>query len=138
MEMLRIAEVWQVIFAAIRMRPRAPHGVCRSGALCDQPSRARLRRHCGATEVQRVAQDAPRWLAWIRKIGRLRRHHWGAGPPTPRFRTIQVCPKDLPTIMRQVERAVDRPAAPRREDAPDVQREATRVHHAARRRCGRM
>jgi hypothetical protein len=33
-----------------------------------------------------------------------------------RFRTIQVCPKDLPASLRQVERAVDRPA-PRREDA---------------------
>src|SRR5262245_9080034 len=60
MEMLRIADR-QVIFAAIRMRPRAPHGVCRSGVLCDEPSRARLRRRCGAAEVQRVAQDASRW-----------------------------------------------------------------------------
>jgi|GraSoiStandDraft_14_1057315.scaffolds.fasta_scaffold824938_1 hypothetical protein len=33
------------------------------------------------------------------------------------FRTIQGCPKDLPGLLRQVERAVDRPAAPRREEA---------------------
>src|SRR5262249_43213258 len=32
--------------------------------------------------------------------------------PTPRFRTIQVCPKDLPTALRQAERAVNRPNWP--------------------------
>src|SRR5437899_1909015 len=31
---------------------------------------------------------------------------------------IQVCPKDLPALLRQVEHAVDRPAAPTREGAP--------------------
>jgi DNA invertase Pin-like site-specific DNA recombinase len=31
-----------------------------------------------------------------------------------RFRTIQVCPKDLPATLQQVERAVNRPSAPRR------------------------
>jgi len=34
--------------------------------------------------------------------------------PTPRFRTIQVCPKDLPVPHRQVEGAVDRLATPSR------------------------
>src|SRR5262245_26610753 len=35
-----------------------------------------------------------------------------------RFRTIQVCPKDLLAILQQVERAVERPVAPMREGAP--------------------
>src|SRR5262249_34871903 len=35
-----------------------------------------------------------------------------------RFRTIQACPKDLLTALRQVEHAVDRPAAPTREGGP--------------------
>src|SRR6266516_4923074 len=34
--------------------------------------------------------------------------------PPPRFRTIQVWPKDLPTRMRQAERAVDQPQGARR------------------------
>jgi hypothetical protein len=36
----------------------------------------------------------------------------GSGALLPRrlkFRTIQVCPKDLPAVLRQVERAEDRP-----------------------------
>src|SRR5262245_22155913 len=36
---------------------------------------------------------------------------------SPRFRTIQVCAKDLAALLRQVERAVDRLLAPRREEA---------------------
>jgi hypothetical protein len=31
----------------------------------------------------------------------------GAGGALPRFRTIQVCPKDLRAALRQVERAED-------------------------------
>jgi hypothetical protein len=30
-------------------------------------------------------------------------------PPLPRFRTIQVCPKDLASALKQAERAVNRP-----------------------------
>jgi hypothetical protein len=45
-------------------------------------------------------------------------HRVGGAPP--RFRTIQVCPKDLPATLQQVERAVDdRLALPRRRK-PDV------------------
>jgi len=33
---------------------------------------------------------------------------WFGGTPS-RFRTIQVCPKDLSTDLPQVERAIDRP-----------------------------
>src|SRR6516164_2539725 len=40
-----------------------------------------------------------------------RKHRIGASSAPPRFRTIQVCPKDLPALLRQAERAVDRPAA---------------------------
>jgi hypothetical protein len=36
-----------------------------------------------------------------------------APKPTPRFRTFQVCPKDLPVRLRQAEGAVTRPAARR-------------------------
>ena len=39
-----------------------------------------------------------------------RRHF--EGRLTPRFRTIQVCPKDLPSALRQAERAVNRPNGP--------------------------
>src|SRR5215831_8261783 len=35
-----------------------------------------------------------------------------------RFRTIQVCPKDLPIPLRHLERAVDRPAAPKVRERP--------------------
>src|SRR5215470_10148294 len=34
------------------------------------------------------------------------------GRPTPRFRTIQVCPKDWPRVLRQLEGAVDRASSP--------------------------
>jgi hypothetical protein len=60
-----------------------------------------------------------------------------------RFRTIQVCPKDVPAVLRQAERPVDRPQGAvgcwwsllggRK---THVSCEATRVHHAARRRGG--
>src|SRR5262245_65578190 len=40
----------------------------------------------------------------------------GGLQPPPRFRTIHA--KDLPALLRQVERAVDRPAAPTREGIP--------------------
>jgi hypothetical protein len=33
-------------------------------------------------------------------------------PPTPRFRSIQVCPKDVAFALRQAERAVNRPNGP--------------------------
>jgi len=64
-------------------------------------------------------------------------------PPTSQFRTIQVCPKDWPSALRQAERAPNR--LPRRSPTgmigggtlgrePHVWHEAARVHHAARRR----
>ena len=34
--------------------------------------------------------------------------HVRGRPPAPRFRTIQVCPKDLPVALRQVGRAENR------------------------------
>jgi hypothetical protein len=49
----------------------------------------------------------------------------GLQPRAP-FRTIR--PKDLTTLLRQVERAVDRRR--QRGGNPDVRYEATRVHHA--------
>src|SRR5260370_26520512 len=39
-------------------------------------------------------------------------------PPTPRFRTIQACPKDLPAALRQAERAGDQAAAPKAGKSP--------------------
>src|SRR6516164_2487264 len=45
------------------------------------------------------------WSGWRHVEGRL----------TPRFRTFQVCPKDLPALLRQAERAADRPNARRSE-----------------------
>jgi hypothetical protein len=45
-------------------------------------------------------------LIRIRKIGRLRRHIEGQAAPTPRFRTFQVCPKDLRAALRQAERII--------------------------------
>src|SRR5262249_57478937 len=50
-----------------------------------------------------------------------------------RFRTIQVCPKDLPATLRQVEYAVGVGGPPQGRKS-DARREAARVHHAARRR----
>ena len=61
----------------------------------------------------------------------------GPGQRPTRFRTFQVWPKDLPASLRQVERAVDRPAAAQREE-PDVRHEAARVHHATWRRGSRV
>src|SRR5262249_2956537 len=71
------------------------------------------------------------------------------GQGRPRFRTIQVCLKDLPTVLRQAERAANRPQGPspagshsRRGMAsgrkPDVRHEAAGVHHAAGRRYSRV
>src|SRR5262245_56204001 len=54
-----------------------------------------------------------------------------------RFRTIQVCAKDLPALLRQFERAAERPAAPTRKE-PDVRHEAARFYYAPRRRGGGM
>jgi hypothetical protein len=42
----------------------------------------------------------------------------GIGAGMSEIRTIQVCPKDLPAFLRQIEHAVDRPAAPKREGGP--------------------
>src|SRR5215467_15945834 len=36
------------------------------------------------------------------------------GPTNPRFRTIQLCPKDLPALLREAECGVDRPNSRRR------------------------
>jgi hypothetical protein len=44
------------------------------------------------------------WSGWRHIEGR---------PPLPRFRTIQVCPKDLASALRQAEHAAYRPQAPR-------------------------
>src|SRR5262249_34045296 len=63
--------------------------------------------------------------------------HTPVGSVPPRFRTIQVWPKDLPALMRQVERAVDRPAAPTREKA-HVRHEAARVNRGPRGRGARL
>jgi hypothetical protein len=61
-------------------------------------------------------------------------------PPAPqnRFRTFQVCPKDLASALRQADRAVNRPTAQAVGEIPDVSHEATRVHQASRRRDARM
>src|SRR6516165_10284407 len=57
--------------------------------------------------------------------------------PTPRFTTIQVCPKDLASGLRQADPAVNWPKAARDGPrTPDVRHEAARVHHAAWRRGG--
>src|ERR1700746_1508464 len=63
----------------------------------------------------------------------------------PRFRTFQVCPKDLPAARRQAERAENRAhksvgcwwslLGGRKTHVPH---EAARVHHAARRRGSRV
>ena len=61
--------------------------------------------------------------------------HEGSATPPPRFRTIQVSPKDLPAHLWQAERAVNRPTATRGGwRTPHVLHEAARVHHAGRRR----
>src|SRR6516165_2204898 len=51
------------------------------------------------------------------------------GRPPPRFRTIQVCPKDWPARLLQAEDAVVRPGR-----WSHGRLEAPRVHHDARRR----
>src|SRR5262249_27901268 len=56
------------------------------------------------------------------------------GRPTPRFRTIQVCPKEYSASLWQAEGAVNGPAAAQGMGGPDVRRETPRVHHAAWRR----
>src|SRR5262249_26751677 len=61
---------------------------------------------------------------------------WMAAPEgrhAPRFRTIQVWPKDFSASLQRVERAADRQ---RRGRKPNVRHEAARVHHAVRRRGG--
>src|SRR5258707_13560262 len=64
------------------------------------------------------------------------------GPAAPRFRTIQVWPKDLPAALRQAERAVNRASGPvattpnDRGGSPHVRHETPRVHPASRRRGG--
>src|ERR671936_1397958 len=52
---------------------------------------------------------------------------WSTDRQFPRFRTIQVWPKDLPASLRQAERAEDRPTAPR------VWREGSCMSHVRRR-----
>src|SRR5689334_6551866 len=67
---------------------------------------------------------------------------WGWTAPPPRFRTIQVWPKDLPAALQQAEHAVNRASGPvattpdDRGGSPHVRHEAARVHHAPRRRGG--
>src|SRR6476469_11044699 len=46
------------------------------------------------------------WLAMLSCSGW---RHLRGTRAKPRFRTIQVCPKDLPAALRQAERAVNRP-----------------------------
>src|SRR5258708_14683971 len=64
------------------------------------------------------------------------------GRPTPRFRTFQVCPKDLPAPLPQVATVENRAHGPvgsadgARGGSPHARHEPTRVHHAARRRGG--
>ena len=66
------------------------------------------------------------------------RRHVRGRPPLSRFRTIQVCPKDLASALRQSELAVNRPTAARRAwRTTDVRHEAARVYFARRRR-GRL
>src|SRR5262249_8888337 len=56
------------------------------------------------------------------------------------FRTIQVCPKDLASAVRQSERAANRPNGPVRaliaigEEVPDARHDGARVHCSGR--CG--
>src|SRR5262249_43697077 len=70
---------------------------------------------CGAAEIQRVARNASRWPDMntqsreVRNHGRRAARHvlsWSGWRHieerlTPRFRTIQVCPKDLRAALRQ-------------------------------------
>src|SRR5262249_10873834 len=57
------------------------------------------------------------------------------GVRQPRFRTIQVCPKDLPAHLRQVERGGGRlTAAPGGWDTPGAQDEAARLYRGSWRR----
>src|SRR5262249_21750147 len=66
--------------------------------------------------------------------------------PTPRFRTIQVCAKDLPAHLWQAERAADPArrglylpalaALKKRGARPHGRRETTRFHDASRRAGG--
>src|SRR5260221_5947387 len=64
------------------------------------------------------------------------------GPAAPRFRTIQVWPKDLPAALRQAERAVNRASGAvamtpdDRGGSPHVRHETPRVHNASWRRGG--
>src|SRR5262245_51590236 len=70
------------------------------------------------------------WSGWRQLRGR----------PTPRFRTIQVCPKDLASAVRQSDRAANRPNGPVGaligigEEVPHARHEAARVHCSGR--CG--
>src|SRR5215471_14014749 len=45
------------------------------------------------------------------------------GRLTPRFRTIQICPKDFPASLREAGRAVNRPSARQGPRKPDVRHE---------------
>jgi hypothetical protein len=57
---------------------------------------------------------------------------------SPRFRTIQVCPKDLPAALRQACGKPTTATRGRREGDADVRHGAARVHHVARRRGGAL
>jgi hypothetical protein len=94
--------------------------------------------HCGHSLGRNpAAQQSPTVLrcaiVWGGSTG-------GVGSNPPRFRTIQVCPKDLPDTLRQAERAVNRASGPvattpdDRGGSPHGRHEAAGVHHPSRRR----
>src|SRR3984893_11399632 len=98
--------------------------------------------HCGHSLGRNpAAQQSPTVLrcaiVWGGSTG-------GVGSNPPRFRTIQVCPKDLPGTLRQAERAINRASGPvattpdDRGGSPHVRHEAARVHYAPRRGGGRL
>src|SRR5262245_36174277 len=119
------------------------------GHVCFRDKRTRLgddatsapETHSGhlGTEIPAVRRSSG-----ARVLSFSRRHSRGFGSAPPRFRTIQVWPKDLLTLLRQAERAADRPHGPSPADlAPPVddrgrnspcRHRAARVHHAPRRR----
>src|SRR5262249_17738362 len=90
------------------------------------------RKKCTST-AGRVSRSAMLSISAFRAKFRLARHLVIGSQGRQRFRMI-VRSKDLPALLRQVERAVDRPTGQCGRE-PDVRYRAARVCHASR-RCG--